>query len=63
MIYYRVLFDNILFPLATQISRQDPYQAGTAINVPPEFRSVIQRTRGSGFERTIYRSTTMPTAG
>jgi hypothetical protein len=42
------------FPLATKISREDPYQAGTVINGPPESGSVIQRTYVSGFERTIY---------
>ncbi len=52
------VFDNILFSMATKMTREDPDPAGSVINWPPGSRPTIQDS-GSGSKRTIYRSTTL----
>jgi hypothetical protein len=59
MIYY--LFDNILFSVTTKMSRQDQDPAGSVMNWPHGFGSVIQNYRSTDPDPKInfYGSTTL----
>jgi hypothetical protein len=52
--YRYYLFDNILFAIATQMSRQIPDVAGSEINWPP---GLVRNIYGSG---TLLNSTASP---
>jgi hypothetical protein len=54
-----VPFENIVFQIATKMSREDPDPAGSLINLASR-TPICDQDYGSASRRNIYRSTTPP---